>query len=49
MDEGHPKCPECNAKEFSYDRIHRAGSDIFIYIVYCTECGHIVGCAGPHA
>ena len=49
MDENHPKCSNCESDEFTYDRIHRAGSNVFLFIVYCTACGHIVGCAAPNS
>ena len=35
-----PKCPKCEKNSFTYERL--AGG---IYVVYCIDCGHIIGCA----
>ena len=36
-----PKCPECGGHNFRDKRISTTG---MIKIVYCDDCGHIIGC-----
>jgi len=44
-----PKCPECGGNSFDQKDLNevcfdkRVGKD-FVYIVYCDDCGHIIGC-----
>jgi len=41
-----PKCPECGKNEFSYEKIdHRkgTGSNDKAYLIFCDNCGTIVG------
>ena len=43
-----PKCPKCEQSNFIAKNIEKDGgyrSDC-VYVVYCTNCGHIVGTAG---
>ena len=44
-----PKCPKCGSREFEAKRVRNSPDPGLpdIYIVYCSKCGHIVGCAGP--
>jgi len=39
------ECPVCGNTEFETKDLSPQ-RDFAVYIVYCTECGHIVGCTG---
>ena len=42
------QCPKCEGTEFQAKTVkHDKGTNLtHVYVVYCTECGHIVGTAG---
>jgi uncharacterized Zn finger protein len=39
-----PKCPGCGKNKFTSEP-HRSKNGVTLYrIVYCKNCGHIIGC-----
>jgi uncharacterized Zn finger protein len=42
------QCPKCNSNEIIAKNIKKEGGaeQDCIYVVYCTNCGHIIGTAG---
>jgi hypothetical protein len=42
-----PTCPECKGHDFDSKQIN--ARDDSISLVYCTNCGHIVGCVAWQA
>ncbi len=38
-----PKCPKCEKNEFGYEFMQGETNDC-IYILFCKDCGHVVGC-----
>lgn len=43
-----PKCPKCEHSNFIAQAIEKEGGVRWdsVYVIYCTNCGHIVGTAG---